>query len=95
MKEERKALIQAYKLQPTYYGVIQLTNTINHKIYIDAVPTSKVAGSFTKPTSTTTSIISRHFKSIGIGMANPHFLLLFCGKRKQMTSSTCVPNSST
>ncbi|WP_076652155.1 GIY-YIG nuclease family protein [Lacticaseibacillus paracasei] len=48
MKEERKALIQAYKLQPTYYGVIQLTNTINHKIYIDAVPNLKGRWEFYK-----------------------------------------------
>lgn len=40
-KAERKAKIQAYKQQPTYYGVIQLTNTQNHKIYIDAVPNTK------------------------------------------------------
>lgn len=37
----RKQLIQDYKLQPTYYGVIQITNTVNHKIYIDTVPNTK------------------------------------------------------
>ncbi len=41
MKQDRKAIIQAYKVQPTYYGVIQITNTVNHKIYIDAVPNTK------------------------------------------------------
>lgn len=40
-KEDRKAIIQSYKLQSTYYGVIQLTNQINHKIYIEAVPNTK------------------------------------------------------
>ncbi|MFD1432009.1 GIY-YIG nuclease family protein [Lacticaseibacillus yichunensis] len=41
MNEDRKTKIRDYKLQPTYYGVIQLTNTVTHKIYIDAVPNTK------------------------------------------------------
>lgn len=41
MKQDRKAIIQAYKLQPTYYGVIQLKNIKNNKIYIEAVPNTK------------------------------------------------------
>lgn len=37
----RKQLIQDYKCQPTYYGVIRITNTVNHKIFIDTVPNTK------------------------------------------------------
>jgi len=36
MESNRKQqLQQAYKLRPTYYGVIQIQNRRNHKIFID------------------------------------------------------------
>lgn len=35
--QHRKELIQSYKAAPTYYGVIQITNQINGKIFIDTV----------------------------------------------------------
>ncbi|WP_288761345.1 GIY-YIG nuclease family protein [uncultured Lacticaseibacillus sp.] len=40
-KDERKVLVQAYKMAPTYYGVIQIENTRNHKRFIAAVPNIK------------------------------------------------------
>ncbi|MCT3292987.1 GIY-YIG nuclease family protein [Lactiplantibacillus pentosus] len=35
---EKHDLQQRYKLAATYYGVIQITNERNHKIWIDVVP---------------------------------------------------------
>jgi len=35
--EHRQALQQAYKMAPTYYGVIQIKNERNQKIWIDTV----------------------------------------------------------
>jgi hypothetical protein len=40
-KEHKKQAIQAYKLAPVEYGVIQIENTINHKCFIAAVPNIK------------------------------------------------------
>ena len=34
---EKRVLQRKYKLTPTYYGVIQITNERNHKIWIDTV----------------------------------------------------------
>lgn len=34
----KEELRQAYKLATTYYGVIQIENTRNHKIWLDTVP---------------------------------------------------------
>ena len=36
--ERKQALQQAYKMAPTYYGVIQIKNERNQKIWIDTVP---------------------------------------------------------
>lgn len=35
--EHKKQLQAAYKMAPTYYGVIQIKNLTNNKIYIDTV----------------------------------------------------------
>ena len=40
-KAQKKQAIQAYKLTPVEYGVIQIENTINHKRFIAAVPNIK------------------------------------------------------
>ncbi|MCI1986346.1 MAG: GIY-YIG nuclease family protein [Lactobacillus sp.] len=40
-KDQRKRAIQAYKLAPTEYGVIQIQNRTNHKRFIAAVPNIK------------------------------------------------------
>lgn len=40
-KTQKKQAIQAYKLAPVEYGVIQIENTINHKRFIAAVPNIK------------------------------------------------------
>lgn len=37
----KKALLQEYKQQKTYYGVIQIKNEQNGKIFISAVPNTK------------------------------------------------------
>ena len=39
--QRKKELMQAYKAAPTYYGVIQITNRQNGKIFIDTVPNIK------------------------------------------------------
>ena len=39
--QRKKELMQAYKVVPTYYGVIQITNRQNGKIFIDTVPNIK------------------------------------------------------
>ncbi|WP_318766213.1 GIY-YIG nuclease family protein [Lactiplantibacillus carotarum] len=36
--ERKKQLQQAYKMAPTFYGVVQIENLTNHKIFIDTVP---------------------------------------------------------
>ncbi|RRK10855.1 GIY-YIG nuclease family protein [Lactiplantibacillus garii] len=36
--ERKKQLQRAFKMAPTYYGVIQIENQTNHKIFIDVVP---------------------------------------------------------
>jgi len=38
---KRKELIEAYKQIKTYMGVVQITNTVNGKIYIDSYPNLK------------------------------------------------------
>ncbi|WP_231921701.1 GIY-YIG nuclease family protein [Levilactobacillus zymae] len=36
-EQQKQKLREAYKFAPTYYGVIQIENTRNHKIFIDTV----------------------------------------------------------
>lgn len=39
MDSKRKQQLQAaYKMAPTFYGVLQIENQVNHKIFIDVVP---------------------------------------------------------
>lgn len=39
--EKKKELIRNYKQAPTFYGVIQLKNNTNGKIFIETVPNTK------------------------------------------------------
>ncbi|CAJ1227852.1 GIY-YIG nuclease family protein [Lactiplantibacillus xiangfangensis] len=36
--ERKKQLQKAYKMAPTFYGVIQIENNLTHKRFIDVVP---------------------------------------------------------
>ncbi|MHA3067221.1 GIY-YIG nuclease family protein [Lacticaseibacillus saniviri] len=40
-KDEKKQKIQLYKQESTYYGVIQIKNSHDGKVYIDTVPNVK------------------------------------------------------
>jgi ssDNA-binding Zn-finger/Zn-ribbon topoisomerase 1 len=46
--ERKKELMQQYKAMPTFYGIIQIKNTKNGKIFIDAVPNTKNRWTFYK-----------------------------------------------
>ncbi|WP_071130572.1 GIY-YIG nuclease family protein [Enterococcus timonensis] len=39
--QRKKELKQAFKMQPTFYGVVQIKNNVNGKIFIDAVANLK------------------------------------------------------
>ncbi|EOL43850.1 GIY-YIG nuclease family protein [Enterococcus phoeniculicola] len=40
-QERKKQLLEEYKTMPTYYGIIQIKNEKNGKIFIEAVPNIK------------------------------------------------------
>ncbi|MGG2198465.1 MULTISPECIES: GIY-YIG nuclease family protein [Paenibacillus] len=40
-KNKRKELLEVYKQLKTYMGVIQITNKVNGKIYVDSYPNLK------------------------------------------------------
>lgn len=89
---DHKALKDAYKRQSTYYGVIQITNTVNHKIYIDTVPNTKIAGITTSSILKITPMGTRHCRPTGTLWGKTPLRVTSFGKRKRMTWLTCVMN---